>query len=523
MSKTKSTSENGPSFVAEFGLRTTPRDERELRVRFEAARQMYNACLGETLRRLSLMRESKDYRAARARTKGKERRAAFLAVAQTFGYTSLSIQKFAQTCRDACWIGDHLGSHDTQTTSLRAFRAVQQYGFAKRGKPHFKTFGTLDCVEGKSNAAVIRVRANVVYWSGLVLPLVIDPGSDWERQALARRVKYVRILRRSLRSRLRWYVQLVCEGMPPQRKAVALGSGTVGLDIGPSTIAVVSDSTASLQTFCSTLAQPWKTLRRAERALDRSRRATNPRNYDERGVAKKGVTKWIRSKRYAKIATARREIERTLQAERKRAHGELANKTLRCGSIIKTEKLSYRSLQKNFGRSVKVHAPGAFLAGIKRKLDALGGTLVEIETTSTRLSQYDHTTDSYAKKPLSQRMQVFGDGRTEPIQRDLYSAFLARCCDQHVLDVRQAQAAWPGAEPLLRRAASSFSQPASAKGQTLRSAERSSSDRRRSGSPVEEDQNGERGRGRRSDAIAGPRIVRAAESSPKYDLRIPWL
>jgi hypothetical protein len=53
------------SFVAEFPLRTTQADERALAIRLEAARHIYNAALGEALRRLDLMRESKAWQAAR--------------------------------------------------------------------------------------------------------------------------------------------------------------------------------------------------------------------------------------------------------------------------------------------------------------------------------------------------------------------------------------------------------------------------------------------------------------------------
>src|SRR5258706_11104248 len=68
-----------PSFIAEFPLRTTPSDERAMRVRLDAARNIYNAALGEALRRLDLMRQSKAWQAARATPKGKERTDAFRA------------------------------------------------------------------------------------------------------------------------------------------------------------------------------------------------------------------------------------------------------------------------------------------------------------------------------------------------------------------------------------------------------------------------------------------------------------
>jgi putative transposase len=65
--------------------------------------------------------------------------------------------------------------------------------------------------------------------------------------------------------------------------------------------------------------------------------------------------------------------------------------------------------------------------------------VIEINTWQTRLSQFDHTTGEYIKKPLSQRMHVIGDGATAPVQRDLYSAFLATCCATNSLDICQVE------------------------------------------------------------------------------------
>jgi len=158
-----------PSFVSEIPLHTTAADEAAAETRLDATRNIYNAVLGESLRRLDLMRESQEYRRARAMPKAeprsverKPRAAAFKATLERFGFTSGSIQKFAEGCRDGCWIGDHLGSHDTQTTSLRTFRAVEQYAFGRRGRPRFKSKGRLHSIEGKSNEAVIRLRADPV-------------------------------------------------------------------------------------------------------------------------------------------------------------------------------------------------------------------------------------------------------------------------------------------------------------------------------------------------------------------------
>jgi putative transposase len=455
-----------PSFIAEFPLITTAADERTLEIRLNASRNLYNACLDESLRRLRLMRESRDWKRAREMAKGKERTAIFKDVTARFNFNSASVQRFAETCRDACWIRDHLGSHDTQTTSLRAFRAVQMYAFGKRGKPRFKGFNRLHSIEGNADA-VIRYRAEplpAVHWSGLVLPLRLDlkDKRGWQAEVMEARTKYVRVIRSEIKGRTRWFCQLVQEGTAPLLRKTT--DGITGLDIGPSTIASVSASNATLEGFCPTVTEPWKATRRLQRAMDRSRRATNPNNFNPNGTAKRGKHRWVRSERYKRVQRKRFETERRLAAERKRSHGELANRLLAQGTTIKTEALSYRSFQKNFGRSVKVRAPGMLVSMLRRKAEGAGGGVIEIKTRNTRLSQFDHTTGEYIKKPLSLRTHVFGDGVTEPVQRDLYSAFLATCCDTDKLDISQVHATWPGAEPLLRLAMSSALQPASGKG-----------------------------------------------------------
>src|SRR5260370_12102589 len=53
------------SFVCEVPLRVSRAQERILLARLEAARQVYNACLGEARTRVRLVRESKAYQRAR--------------------------------------------------------------------------------------------------------------------------------------------------------------------------------------------------------------------------------------------------------------------------------------------------------------------------------------------------------------------------------------------------------------------------------------------------------------------------
>ena len=58
-----------PSFICEVPLRVSRAQERILLARLEAARQVYNACLGQARRRVRLVRESKAYQHARTRSR----------------------------------------------------------------------------------------------------------------------------------------------------------------------------------------------------------------------------------------------------------------------------------------------------------------------------------------------------------------------------------------------------------------------------------------------------------------------
>jgi hypothetical protein len=202
-------------------------------------------------------------------------------------------------------------------------------------------------------------------------------------------------------------VQLLQTGLAPAKHAVAAGA-VVGLDIGPSTIAVVGDGSASLVKFCDTIIQPWTAMRRLQRKMDRSKRATNPQYFNANGTAKRGQ-KFTPSKRYTATRTAVAEMERKLAAERQRAHGELANQILGLGTVIQSETLSYRSFQKNFGKSVKVRAPGLFIEPLRRKAERAGGALMDLHTWTLKMSQYDHTTQTCTKKPLSQHWHTYPD------------------------------------------------------------------------------------------------------------------
>jgi len=439
-----------PSFILELGLETSSHDKAELNKRFEVARQLYNACLSEAKRRLSSLRQSKELQNARKMPKtidgkrNKERTEAFKALNAKFGFSEYDLHLYATKIRNS-FLGNLMDSATAQKITTRAFSAVQRVAFGKAFRVRFKGKNQLKSVEGKSNKTGIRYKdAGYIEWLGLKLKCQIDVNDKVVIHGLSCPVKYCRIVKRIFNGKTRFFVQLILSGKPFIKEKNKSSDNTVGLDIGPSTIAYVSDDNASLERFCDELKLKLKEIRRLQRSLERKRRANNPQNYNPDGTIKKVVMvgdkptsakkNWHDSKRYLRTKAKLAFLQRKLSTHRKSLHGNLANRILKqgkhmfvrcahqCGNEaqiidgrvqgtkhIKTEKLSYKAFQKMYGKSVQNRAPSMFLEILRRKAENAGGSVTEFATSTTKLSQYCHKCGKYTKKPLSQRVHNFYD------------------------------------------------------------------------------------------------------------------
>ena len=422
--------------LCEVPLRVGPAEERVLQARLEAARALYNACLGEGRRRWLLVRQSRAYQHARTLPRHTpERTEAFTASRTTQGFTEAALQAYAKQCRHASvWIEEHLDAPVGQKLATRAYRAVLRLAVGQARRVRFKGKQQLDTVEGKSNETGLVWRSDRVVWRGLTL-LAYLPHHRAQRDAvlahgLSSRVKYVRLVRRRVRERTRFAAQLICEGHPYQKPEHTLGHGSVGLDLGPSTIAVVAETEARLEPFCAELDVQAAQIRREQRHLDRQRRANNPDNYLPNGTVKKGRKgrkHWRVSQRQRRTEAHLADRQRHQAAHRKSLHGCLAHQIVRQGSTFLLEKVSYRAWQRCFGRSVQRLAPGTFVQILTRLAASAGGEVITVPTRRTKLSQTCQC-GRVQKKPLSLRVHAC-PGCGIQMQRDLYSAYLIRFVD----------------------------------------------------------------------------------------------
>lgn len=341
--------------------------------------------------------------------------------------------------------------------AAQVWQAFEKMLYSNGKQVHFKKKGDIYSLRGysakNSSGVEIIFRGDHIEWNGLRLPLKLDPKNAYEAEMLDKRVKFVRILRKPGKSKDRWYAQLALEGKPAIKRDATtgmlvhpVGHGTVGLDIGPQTLAYSSADTTDLLELADQVENIEHEKRLLQRKMDRSRRAMNPDNYNKDGTIKRGV-KLTRnkSKRYCRLQKELAYIQHCQAETRKRQHTELANHLLSLGDCFYVEDMSWPALahraketeisaktgkfkrKKRFGKSIADKAPATLIGILQQKCISLGLPGILKVPLSLKASQYNHITKEYISKELSQRWNTMPDGKR--IQRDLYSAFLLQHYD----------------------------------------------------------------------------------------------
>lgn len=439
--------------------------EDRLAKRFELARQIYNTLVRYELKKLNGLKQTPEYRDIQrqlhelpkgdAKDVVKKRKALYKQRQQLLKNAGFSEYAFTGDMKNFYkHFSDNIGSNvAVHGISKQVWAAFEKVLFGNGKRVHFKRKGDIHSLQGysaagKSGGIEIMFRGTCVEWKGLYLPLKLDPNNAYEEEMLQNRVKYVRLCRKPGKNKDHWYAQLVLEGLPAIKRdretgerIHPVGHGAVGIDIGPQTIAYVSDRESDLLELADQVQNIERKKRLLQRKMDRSRRAMNPDNYAPDGTIKRGV-KLTRnkSKRYIKLQQQLAYVQHYQAETRKRQHIALANHLLTLGDTFYIEDMDWPALahrakettvsektgrynrKKRFGKSLANKAPATFTSILTQKCQSLGLPGVQKVPTTVKASQYNHLSKEYIKKELSQRWNDMPDGRR--LQRDLYSAFL---------------------------------------------------------------------------------------------------
>lgn len=450
-------------YVLTLKLRTEKFQEDILNKRFEIGRQMYNSVLNVALKRYNEMiktkrwrinqdnisniytTESNNFEAKKLAKKYFDIKKEMLKEFRISEYSFHEDVKYMQH-----HFKDNISSMIAQKIATSVWKAFEDLLYKKGEKIYFKSYKRgFNSLEGKNNrqGIIYKQKSNIVKF--LRLNIKIQPLNNYEQIALKDRICYCRIIRKFVKNRYKYYLQVVLEGKPPikiDRKNGEIknniGCGDCGIDIGTQTIAYVSDYGCKLYELAPRVQNIESEKRKLLRYMDRSRRSTNPKNFNDDRTIKKGVRlMWNYSNKYIKAKNKLRDLYRKQADIRKQDHNIMCNEIIRQCDTIKVETMNFKGLQarvkntaindktgkinrkKRFGRSLENKAPSMFLTILENKVKSKGGKYIEVNTYKVKASQYNHLNQEYNKKKLSQRWNYFNDIR---VQRDLYSAFLIK-------------------------------------------------------------------------------------------------
>jgi hypothetical protein len=451
-----------PSFIQEFEL-LEPRHGgfKEIDQVENCSRRLYNATLGNLKKKVEQVKASQEWKEARTLPKGsRARNEAFRAALIRAELTENQVDRLMKDLRQGEF-KDFIGSHVAQKIGIRAFSAISKLISGKGKRVRFKKRTEFFSFEGKDNKSFLRFlhpegEAPYVQLREKQYLVRVDPGCPYQKHALDSRCKYVRVVKRKIQGRVRYFAQLICEGTPYQdfekterhqvkmeqmQKASPWDSllkpeheeeisskykESVCLDFGPKNVAISTSDFGFEREICKGLLPKKKEIRILQRAMDRSRRVMNPENFNFDKTIKKGKKLWNKSNQYIQLQTQLADLYRKQTAHRKSIQGDLANDVIVLGNCIKFEKVSYKGFQKLYGKSIGLNAPSNLQDMLTRKAVNARGRVERINTFETKLSQ-TCLCGNQVKKPLFQRIhqcRLCGLGVDgPPISRDLFSAF----------------------------------------------------------------------------------------------------
>ena len=279
------------SFIISLPIITGGQDRRRLRKSFSFGCNLQNAVMGGGWDRVLKMRATAEWQTARAMPKSSERTKAFRDLRVRFRLSEYDFHADVAKHRKASGRGHLLGINECQKLASRAWISVERHLY-NGGSPRFiSSRRGLHSIEGKTNRTGIIWKADqqCVTVCKHVYRVRVDKRDDWLTRALQdptdpkkpRKVKYCRIVREMRKGKERFFLQLVAEGTSPLKHAYAGKDLHVAIDPGLGSLTYATeDGTIAKVQIAPSADTDRRAIRRIQRAMERSRRTTNPDNYE---------------------------------------------------------------------------------------------------------------------------------------------------------------------------------------------------------------------------------------------------
>jgi putative transposase len=260
-------------------------------------------------------------------------------------------------------VGSQQAGLEALVAGLRRFLDGRKVG-RRVGFPRYRR-------KGRCRESVIFQRPRIVDARRVEFDRRLGPLRSRERFT-----KLLRLLERDPRARIKratvqrrgskWHVSFTV-ARSPKRRRPRRPHTAVGVDVGLRHLATLSTGTR-VENLRPLQVSP-RRLGRAQRRLDRQRRASNPGNYRPDGTVRQGRRDWVKSKRMLRTeAAVRRLYERVANLRREQAH-RLSTMLTREYGLIAVETLNIAGMKANrrLARHISDAGWGLVLAQLKYK------------------------------------------------------------------------------------------------------------------------------------------------------------
>lgn len=477
--------DGGFMHVVQLKLNTTKYDKQEIDKRFHAVTHIHNVLVKHTKKLLHQLDVNKEYLSLKQEymvilkkeklssednKRKKELALQMNAIRKDMGLSEYAFQSYIKVC--AKQFNKMLSSQQVQKEATRVWKGVEKILFSNGKDIHFKKYIDFDTIGGKSNKNGVRFHKDTfsIEWAGLEIKCRMpkkDSDYDYVMESLAGNISYCELKRMMFPNGWHYYVLVYVKGDSPKKSSSGSGKDmeyrTMGIDSGVSTVAAVSENKVMLEELAPCCMKYNKKIIKLQKRIDKSKKISNPENYNLDDTVKKGRKKWKFSNTYFKMRQRLKSLYRQKSAYMKTSHGNLCNRLLKESIYFVTEDMNFKGLQKKsrqpaerqekvsevkqkdgtvkevkkfkrkkrFGKSLNNRSPGLFMQMLRQKAEDYGGMVVTVNMKKFKASQYNHQTGECIKKKLSDRWNELYDenGNGIKVQRDLYSAFLLSNAD----------------------------------------------------------------------------------------------
>ena len=466
-----------PSYVVSVKLYLPKQIENYLEKSFHVSNSVYNEGINLGLKRFEALKRNPYYqellearrlaiagidklKKAKKKTKGLTQQVklynkALFGLRKAYGLTEFDLSAhLSQQRRKEGSSYQQLSASEIQIIAGQVMKTLEKVLFyqIKPSKVRFKSKYDLrvsfrNRVNTEATRLVLSNKKDIAYRlyihkKSTFVDIPVKAFNKYQQMSLMRseKIKYVQIIRKTIRGTKVYYLQIVCQGQPQSK--VTKGTEVVGIDPGISTVAFASTKEVALVDLVpKNITQKERLLKRLDQRIERSQRMNNPECYNENGTIKKGVRFKCPSNKQQRLRNRRRKAYRSLSEERTKLQRQLVNRLVSQASIVKIEDLNVKGLQKRsrdirinpktnrpfskkrFGKAIFRAAPSAFRTALEKRASQLGVDFEIISPKDVKPSQYSHITQTFEKKSLSTRIYDLSDEYPD-VQRDLYSAFL---------------------------------------------------------------------------------------------------